>query len=320
MIIARRPWLSGDTKMPTLPNNNRRRRRTSGNPSGLDGSKDYNEDSDDQKKSRNETMVKLFVNACLGMVEDGKLCCRNLCRRKKLKLPLSNGATRHSERSKGGSQQEQLIIGGAVFFALYCLWTFFSAIFSFSSFQYHHLRPETDAQVNQLSVLIPKLDFTSVGEPGNIGGWLFNSEFYHPSEPLEPSMKVDRGDLKMRSVGGGNRDILPSDPEIFEAYRKRIILNDVKTHMSFDNLRNEELEDRAQTCRRPNWTLSYYPTCNAVHEVDLSLDFDKGRVGLGDEQIFDDYYIRYVVSWVHSAAYGTGTGMNYLTHSCALLF
>ena len=177
-------------------------------------------------------------------------------------------------------------------------------------------RPLTDEVVNQIPIMIPISEFDGV----DIGGWTHLRRFFRPTAPLDTSLmrEPDFGDLSMlqkRNVDVDETDskqkqlqlssslhnkellspprlIHPDDEKLAARYWKELNKADPYLH-SYDH-HPEELEDRAQTCRKMNWAKRYYPSCNSVHEIALVQDYDPKRAKkAGDDQTFDSFYINH---------------------------
>ena len=143
---------------------------------------------------------------------------------------------------------------------------------------------------DRLPILISRFDFQRFQV--DIGGWLISHTFYAPTVVL-PSPIVDSPAVydNLEFVGdfGQPRTTRPDEEEVAEKFWKTKLSAEYRMTSDFEA--NEDVEDDTKVCRRQNWMMMYNPSCNAVHELDLSYDFRPERAGLGDDQMFDSFYI-----------------------------
>jgi hypothetical protein len=134
------------------------------------------------------------------------------------------------------------------------------------------------------------LDFKNNTAPGDIGGWMHFHKFFDDMEPVDFG-QPDHDEFRFLGIFGEPRVINPNDAEAAERYWKKMQVprKKLKLYEEFA----ETLEDMPQECQRVTWKNLYSPTCNALHEINLSLDYNEERK-LGDDQAFDNFYIRYV--------------------------
>jgi hypothetical protein len=164
----------------------------------------------------------------------------------------------------------------------------------FSVHQHHRRRTTSDAEVDRLDLVIPILDFKE--QKVDIGGWLFPQQRITPRAPIKgyiPSKEEeDFGGLNYVSTGGLERKINSNDLLLYEKYAAKKMTERKYKRMSSANEHADEIEDENHTCRRPNWILLYKPSCNAIHALDMSRDYDEEMVRVGDDQIFDSFYVK----------------------------
>eukprot|EP00538_Stauroneis_constricta_P012966 CAMPEP_0119572508 /NCGR_PEP_ID=MMETSP1352-20130426/44656_1 /TAXON_ID=265584 /ORGANISM="Stauroneis constricta, Strain CCMP1120" /LENGTH=600 /DNA_ID=CAMNT_0007622193 /DNA_START=27 /DNA_END=1829 /DNA_ORIENTATION=+ len=160
-----------------------------------------------------------------------------------------------------------------------------------SKLAYRSLRPVDDADAMYIDVSIPMLDLSK--KEGDLGGWMLPSNLYLPDElyDKERAKRPNYGELDIQHSDNFMREINPADDRRYEKYREAC-LPDKRPHVATEYVRNEDLADREPgECRRVSWIHDYSPNCNALHEFDLSLDYKSEQQGLGDEQIYDSFYI-----------------------------
>ena len=152
------------------------------------------------------------------------------------------------------------------------------------------LRPATDDDVNNIPLLLPCWDYQRWNI--DIGGWQFTRIFYYPTIPLSVERSEDDGDYgDLEFVGpfGQPRLVRPDDQQIAEAYLQGLRWKMVRVPAFDEHV--EDVQDEPTTCRPQQWAQWYFPSCNAFHELDLKSDYDESRAGLGDDQIYDSFYI-----------------------------
>jgi hypothetical protein len=267
----------------------------------------YYDDSDEEKYHRPThegktygsafSMGKLFLNPCLCLASSARFVYRRVCRRRKRgflpTLSSTNGGDgRKGKRQKSDDWIDLALLAGAILLGLVCLYCFApSNLFSMHYVRrrlHHGIRPTTDADVNRVEVRIAKLDFQS--SHTDIGGWMFLHNFFEPTEPIFVGLP-DRGGFYFLGAFGEAREIRPDDDEVFDLHW-RLYHMDHK-HVKESAEYSEALEDKAKDCRRPNWMHLYNPSCNDIHEISLWINYNNEKAGLGDDQVFDSFYIRY---------------------------
>lgn len=152
--------------------------------------------------------------------------------------------------------------------------------------------PSTGQAVPEPAMRIPSLEF----DRSDFGGWTFFRKFFLPTDPLDRfiSAKIARpdfGGIQLTSTGGQPREILFTDEDLGESTLGRRAQAYHKDEMNYEYV--ESIEDQPQECRRPSWKNRYYPTCNALHDLDLTRDYDSDEAQTvpGDDQFFDSFYI-----------------------------
>lgn len=271
-----------------------RRRRAREEKEASDG--DYHDNWEDEKdhRSKNDKMYgsasslgRFFFNPCFCICSSGRFCWRHRCflRDKPLGLPCSSVKT--GKRSKRDSMIILLLL------LLVCIYLLPNS-FSVRSLRFHQLRPTSDAEVDRLGLVIPILD--SKGAKVDIGGWLFRQRRIPPQASIEDEEsskeEEDFGDLEYVSTGGVERKIKSDDvlQALYEKYRV-LIRGEKAIRVHDEDEHADEIEDEKDSCRRPNWILLYKPSCNAIHTLDISREFDEEMASVGDDQIFDSFYV-----------------------------
>jgi hypothetical protein len=274
-------------------NTKSRRRRVREEKKATNG--DFYNSSEDEKEHRSKddkmygsacSLGRFFLNPCLCICTAGRFCWRHRCllRDKPLSLPCS------SVKTGKRSRRDSILIILSLLVCIYLL----PNLFSVRGFRFHQLRPTSDAEVERLDLAIPILDFKEAKI--DIGGWMFPQRRIPPQAPIEhgsSEKKQDFGDLEYVSTGGAERNIGSDDALLYEKY----IFNDIlklgekQPHEKHGQEHADEIEDEKHSCRRPNWLLLYKPACNAIHELDTSRDFHEEMATVGDDQIFDSFYI-----------------------------
>jgi hypothetical protein len=229
------------------------------------------------------SLGRFLLNPCFCICPAHRFCWRHRClyRDEPLDLPCSSVKT--GKRSK----RDSILIILSLLVCIYLL----PNLFSVRGLRFHRHRPTSDAEVDRLELVIPILDFK--GARVDIGGWLFPQRRIPPEAPIEHGSskeEEDLGDLKYVSTGGAERKIKSNDVLLYEKYRV-LQLAEKKIRGSHNNEHADEIEDEKDSCRRPNWLLLYKPSCNAIHTLDVSREFHEGMARVGDDQIFDSFYI-----------------------------
>jgi len=255
-----------------VPKGNRRRR-----PLAEEGS-DFYDDSDDENKGHRAASDKIygstcsigqfFLNPCLCIWTMMSLSCQR------------QYVTKIRRRLK--PLHAMLLIP---------LFLLLKYAFSYTSMiQPHPLRPRSDAQVNNLQVVIPSLDSTNQID---LGGWFSPVPFSRPEQPMllktDKNIKVvDFGTLNLKSTKQGrfNRVIHPDDRDRYEDERLRQ-LNRMDLEPTVEKYDHDDEQDYKE-CRRPNWKSAYYPNCNAFHEMGMERIYDTHITSLVDKA-YDSY-------------------------------
>lgn len=105
---------------------------------------------------------------------------------------------------------------------------------------------------------------------------------------LDPNTP-DFGGLTFLGRFGKPRETRPNDA-LFAERDWEVAHPDHKKMKKYDMF-SEDLADIESACKRQDWHFLYHPSCNAMHELDLTYDFNPDRAGIGDDQMFDSFYI-----------------------------
>jgi hypothetical protein len=276
------------------------------NDNDNDADDSYYSDSDDEKghdaKMDNSacSMGKFFLNPCLCCVAAVRHCFRRLWRLQALWCRSTKQQSFFEikgQRKRGGRREWDTadigLVAGIILSSLVSLYLLFPLL---STLRMHHsrVRPWTDADVNRVPLLIPSLD-SSKHNPADIGGWMFRRRFFEPTSyyPIDVGQS-DRGNLGFLGAFGKPREIQPNDDIFAELYWNNTVRRYDQKRMAKYDQPAEDIADQKARCRRVDWKMLYHPTCNEVHEIALSRDYHEETAGLGDDQIFDSFYIRYV--------------------------
>lgn len=272
----------------------------------------YDDDSDSESKGeRGSHEERMFGSACscsFGqfvlnhpchcMADCGQACWVTMRRISKSRgassLPLSsnNGKQKHRRnhhlRRKAMDYVDLFLVAGAATFALACLYCFFPGLFRTIPVGFSG-RPATDEEVNRIPLLISRFDFKSSNS--DLGGWQLFHHFFQPSSRVHtPGSRGYFDGLIFVGEFGKPRSTRPDEAEVAEKYLEKIHADKHYVETAYDT--NENIQDLDRKCQRQSWMELYNPSCNAVHELDLTYDFDPKRAGLGDDQImFDSFYI-----------------------------
>ena len=265
----------------------RRRRAKEEKASNGDDYDNWEDEKD--HRSKNDKMYgsasslgRFFFNPCLCICPAGRFSWQHRCFLPDKPLGWPCSSVKPGKRSKRDSM--------IILSLLVCIYLLPNS-FSVTGFRFPQLRPTSDAEVDRLDLVIPILD--SKGVKVDIGGWLFRQRRIPPQASIEHgSSKEDFGDLEYVSTGGVERKIKSDDvlQVLYEKYRV-LMLGGKKIHVADDDEHADEIEDEQESCRRPNWLLLYKPSCNAIHTLDISRDFHEEMARVGDDQIFDSFYI-----------------------------
>lgn len=146
----------------------------------------------------------------------------------------------------------------------------------------HPLRPRSDAQINNLQIMIPYLDSRNLAD---LGGWFSPVPFYSAkkSSQLTSDKLVDFGPFvfKPPTLQRFSRVTNPKDYEKYEDERSRE-LNRMDLEPNAAKYDHDDEQDY-QECRRPNWKTAYYPNCNAFHEMGMGRIYDAEITSLVDK-------------------------------------
>ena len=149
-------------------------------------------------------------------------------------------------------------------------------------------RPATDEALNSIPLVIPVFDFEN--NPNDIGGWMHIHKFHQPKTKIWNIGQVDRGGITGVGVFGEPRLQRPDDQEDHARNLDKYHRDHKKMH-SYNEF-NEDVQDRNHTCQRANWTFDYFPSCNNVHTLDLSHNYDKeAATRIGYPHTLDSFYI-----------------------------
>lgn len=250
------------------------------------------------------SMGQFFLNPCLCLFYVGFRCYKRLL----LISGRKHDCTSSKRKGEKIGRRKQLdtidyfVYAGSFISGLICLYFFlpedtFSGMTMTSDIYLRSLRrrlshngprPETDSDVDRIELRIASLSYDSPGS--DIGGWLFPHHFNNPQGSPLLVESPDQGGLSFQGEFGNVREIQPGDAEVAEVYWNQ-------THTTGKTVRSyyeyeENLESEPRSCRRPNWKHEYNPSCNAIHEVNFATDYNEHRAKLGDDQVFDSFYIR----------------------------
>lgn len=142
-------------------------------------------------------------------------------------------------------------------------------------FQPHPLRPRSDDQLNNLQIIIHAFQSSRRHDPG---GWLSASPF-HAKDPAtyhqNSNVVADFGSLHIRTLKASHfaREIDPRDASKYDSERTRQFnrMDLYPVPQKYDH--DDELD--YTECRAPNWKNSYFPNCNAFHEIDVPRYYDR---------------------------------------------
>jgi hypothetical protein len=245
-----------------------RRQRPLGEESG-----DYYDDSDDEKGHAASSdklygsacsLDKFFLNPCLCLWVTLRLSC---------------------QRRYVAKVQKRLKPMHAVLLLLLVLLVRY--VLRYNAMQPHPLRPRSDSQVDKLRIVIPSL---ASSKHADLGGWYSSVPFRRPgrSMQMKPDRVVDFGGLIFKSLTPG-RFHRVSDPEDYDKYED-IRLREMNRMDMDPTLKKYDHDDEQDytKCRRPNWKSSYYPNCNAFHEIGMERIYDPTVTSLIDKT-FDSY-------------------------------
>ena len=147
----------------------------------------------------------------------------------------------------------------------------------------------SDEDVNRVSVVLPLFDFDKWKM--DVGGWQFFHHFFIPQTDLTTRIgyRGDFGDLEFVGPFGRPREIRLDEGTVAEMYLATMHNDTGRIEVAYEHA--DDIADMENPCRRNSWMQLYKPLCNAMHELDLTFDFNEERAGLGDHQIFDSFYI-----------------------------
>ncbi len=264
---------------------------------GSDSDSKGNRGFHDEKMYRSSCSFGQFVlNPCHCLFQYGQSFLMRVRRkwnfRSMLLVPLSKGKHKHKRQRHGKDMAwiDLSLLGGMVTFSLVTLYVFLHWIFPIS----HSVgrRPATDDHVNRIPLLLPSLDFQRWKV--DIGGWQFFHHFFLPENNLlQDDISIDSDYDEIEFVGrfGKPRVVRPDEAQVVETYLEN--LRGRRLRLSKYAEYDQDVQDEPEECRRQNWTQMYNPSCNAIHEIDLSNDFELSRERLGYDQLVDTFYINH---------------------------
>ena len=147
----------------------------------------------------------------------------------------------------------------------------------------------SDDDVNRISLEISLFDFDKWNV--DMGGWQFFHHFFIPQSNLYTKVGYRGyfGGLEFVGPFGKPRVTRLDEGTVAEFYLAKMHNDTGRIDIAHEHA--DEIADIENSCRRNSWMQSYKPLCNAMHELDLTFDFNEERAGLGDHQIFDSFYI-----------------------------
>lgn len=268
------------------------------------GTGDYYDDNDesdsDVKGNRGSHDERMYGSACsLGQFVLNP--CRCLCRcghkgwmritrywnYSTSILPLSKTWHKQQRHTKAINTVDFFLVGAIVTFSLVSLYCLLPIPNLERRLMPH--RPPTDHHVNRIPLILPCFDFQKWNL--DIGGWQFFHHFFLPKSPLEDEeLSIrDYDGIEFVGVFGQPRVVRPDEEQVREKYLQHLRTRRGRIPMYAEH--DEDTQDEPQQCRRQNWAQLYNPSCNAIQEIDLGYDFKETRAGLGDDQMFDTFYI-----------------------------
>jgi hypothetical protein len=289
------------------------------------GSKDYyyeDPDEDDAKGHRRDedrifkdscSFGQFVLNPCLCLFSATVSCTKRCYRPLKTRIDISSGRGR---RKKFLLLLPLKFATITIFLALSTKFPALDRRLLFSS-PPPLGRPLTDEALDQMPIQIPVFDF----EGRDIGGWNHIRRFFRPTafldtsttepdfgglnvhifqNPKDGAITDNNGDAGNHINGEGRmlsnellahtRLIHPDDATLASKYWEQLTEHDPYIH-SYD-MSTEDLQDRKQKCRSPNWAKQYNPNCNLMHELALGEDYDQERAKRpGYDQSYDSFYI-----------------------------
>jgi hypothetical protein len=183
---------------------------------------------------------------------------------------------------------ENFLIAGIATLSIICLVCLFPGVLRINDGP-RQGRWATDEEVNRIPVEIPLFDFDR--RKLDIGGWQYFHHFFIPRAKIQTTLDDAGffGGLEFVGPFGQARVTRPDEERVAEAYLEIMHNSTRRVDTAYEH--TEEIQDMVNPCQRNNWMQAYKPLCNAMHEIDLSFDFNEERAGLGDNQMFDSFYI-----------------------------
>jgi hypothetical protein len=206
-------------------------------------------------------------------------------------IPRSNGP-KSKDRSKGGRMMDTsdyfLMAGLATFVLISLVVCLYQGVLRIP-FSTSPRRWTSDDDVNRISLEISLFDFDKWNV--DMGGWQFFHHFFIPQSNLYTKVGYRGyfGGLEFVGPFGKPRVTRLDEGTVAEFYLAKMHNDTGRIDIAHEHA--DEIADIENSCRRNSWMQSYKPLCNAMHELDLTFDFNEERAGLGDHQIFDSYYI-----------------------------
>lgn len=276
-----------------------RRRRRTGAPAAMPVSthpvvepempslenRDYYDDDDEDLNSRDKRMYsgacsfgQFVLNPCLCLLKTAYGCWAST-RRKSLTYATALPCVHYGD-SKARRIAEKLLMTAAIVFSVVCLVTTYRKL--------RHFFLIND-RVSEMPLEIAVFDFERWHV--DIGGWQFFHRFILPTTKLETTERYPGyyGGLEFVGAFGQPRVQRPHDDLVAEVYLATIRDSQRKVPLEYEH--TDAILDMEGECRRTNWMQDYKPLCNAMHELDLTFDFNEDHAGLGDIQVFDSFYI-----------------------------
>eukprot|EP00934_Nitzschia_sp_Nitz4_P000348 Nitzschia sp. Nitz4//scaffold42_size132992//14458//16405//NITZ4_003380-RA/size132992-processed-gene-0.26-mRNA-1//-1//CDS//3329551661//348//frame0 len=150
----------------------------------------------------------------------------------------------------------------------------------------HSVRyPVSIESTAHLPLAIPSL---TVPEGTDLGGWMFARQFFRPTLPLNSTFP-DQAGLLFQGAFGQERIAPIDDAEAAELHWN--VTHLVKSGRLGKHPYPDDIADVASECRPQSYAMTYRPTCNSFHEVNMAIDYKEKQGGLGYDQVFDSFLI-----------------------------
>lgn len=248
-------------------------------PLVVEENSDFYDDSDDEKDHRGASdkmygsacsMGQFFLNPCLCIFMMMRLSCQR----------------RYAVQIRRRLKPVHLIMLLPLIILLRYV------LSSTSYFQPHPLRPRSDAQVNNLKILIHSLE--SPSHSLDLGGWLSAIPFRSKPPPLlkrggsKQELLDDFEPLQMKRLKVDHfvREIDPLDADKYH-HERNFELNTMDLFPVREKYDHDDERD-ATDCRRPKWKTYYFPNCNSFHEIDMTRGCDSSITSMVDKN-YDSY-------------------------------